>query len=280
MSNKLKKRIVTILCHRIPLLILSIIIFLPFVWAFLMSIKTEQEILAIPILYLPKSIKWMNYYTAWTKSGFSLYFKNSFVISILSVFFITLFSLLNGFVLSRYAFKGKKAFMLLLLVSQLLPAIIFIIPLVITFKNLGLLNTGYSVSIFYIATQLPFNTFLMKNFIDAIPKEIDEAATIDGVRRLGIITRIIIPLTLHGIVATSSYAFLTCWNEYLVSFAFITSRVHFTLPIGLSSFMNESNNEIGPLAAGGMIALIPPVIFFGYLQKYLITGLSAGAVKG
>ncbi|MNI73452.1 Inner membrane ABC transporter permease protein YcjP [compost metagenome] len=161
----------------------------------------------------------------------------------------------------------------------MMPVILFVIPLFLIFKNLGLINTPYSLVLFYIVLQVPFNTILMQGFISSTPKEIDEAGMVDGAGRFRIIMTIIAPIVLPGIVATSAFAFIGVWNEFLVAFSFITTPDRFTIPIGLKFMIGEFSVQYASLAAGSIIGLIPPVLLFMYIQRYLVEGLG-GAVKG
>ncbi|GJM68088.1 hypothetical protein HMSSN036_03040 [Paenibacillus macerans] len=170
--------------------------------------------------------------------------------------------------------------MLILLATQMMPVILFVIPLFLIFKNLGLINSPLALILFYIVSQVPFNTILMRGFISGTPQEIDEAAMVDGAGRMRIIFSIITPIVLPGIVATSAFAFIGVWNEFLVAFSFITTPERFTIPIGLKFMIGEFSVEYASLAAGSIIGLIPPVLLFMYIQRYLIQGLGGGAVKG
>lgn len=203
---------------------------------------------------------------------------NSVFVSVLSVVAITVLSVLNGYAMSRFKFKGKGAFMLVLLATQMMPVILFVIPLFLIFKNLGMINTPYALILFYIVLQVPFNTILMRGFISSTPKEIDEAAMVDGAGRFRIIFAIIMPIVLPGIVATSAFAFIGVWNEFLVAFSFITTPDRFTIPIGLKFMVGEFSVQYASLAAGSIIGLIPPVLLFMFIQRYLVEGLG-GAVK-
>lgn len=282
--NKTKKKLVKIFLILfliyLPLLITIAMVLIPFLWALSTSFKTQSEVFASPIHYLPKSLNFSSYITTWNANNFSIYFRNSLFVSLTSVFIILILTIANGYALSRYDFKGKNAFTILLLGTQLMPVILFIIPLFIVFKTIHLINTSFSLIIFYIVLQTPFNTLLMRGFVNNIPKEIDEAAMVDGAGRLTVIFRIIAPILLPGIVATSSFAFIGCWNEFLVAFSFIQSASKFTLPVGLKYMIGEYSVDYPSLAAGSVIALLPPVLMFAYIQKYLIAGLSSGSVKG
>jgi multiple sugar transport system permease protein len=275
-----KKSLIQTCAFGILLTIILAFILIPFLWALSTAFKEAPEILGGGVNLLPKVVTLENFINVWNNNKFSIYFFNSLFISSISVIFIVLFSLFNGYALSRYKFKGKQLFMIILLATQLLPTVIFVIPLFIIFKKLGLINNSFSLILFYTTMQIPFNTFLMKGFISQIPVTLDEAAMVDGANRFRIIFRIIPPIVLPGLIAVGAFAFISCWNEFLVGFSFITAMNKFTIPIGLKFMIGEYSVDYGTLAAGSIIALIPPALLFGYVQKYMVQGLGTGSVKG
>jgi len=240
----------------------------------------ERDIVSLPIRYLPIPATFTNFITAWDVVGFNMYFRNSLFVAVLSVTLVTFFSIFVGYSLSRFKFRGKNAFMFMMLATQFLPAAMLILPLFMIFRNLNLLNNHFSLVLINTTMQLSFNSILMRGFVSGIPIELEEAATIDGCSRIGAIFKTVIPLLIPGLVATAAFSFVGVWNEFLYAFMFMTSRTNFTLPIGLRSVIGEYTANHGILAAGSMIALVPALLMFVYLQKYLITGLAAGSVKG
>ena len=167
----------------------------------------------------------------------------------------------------------------MLLCTQFVPGALLIIPLFIIFKNLGLISNPLSLILAYTTFQLPFNSILMNGFISNVPKQLEEAAMVDGCNRLQAIYYVIFPLLLPGIVATGVFTFIYAWNEFLFAFMFTNKAANFTLSVGLSYMMGEFNINYGALAAGSIIAVLPAIALFGYVQKYLVNGLG-GAVKG
>ncbi|QMV44090.1 carbohydrate ABC transporter permease [Cohnella cholangitidis] len=263
----------------VPLSLMLAFVLIPFLWALSTSLKNEEDIISSTIRYWPNPLTFDNFATVWNDNSFSTYFFNSLFVAVVSIVFITLLSIMNGYALSRFRFRGRGLFMIVLLGTQMMPVILFIIPLFLIFKNMGLINTPYSLVLFYIVSQVPFNTLLMQGFISGTPKEIDEAAMVDGAGRLRVIFSIIAPIVLPGIVATSAFAFIGVWNEFLVAFSFITTPDQFTIPIGLKFMIGEFSVEYAKLAAGSMIGLVPPVLLFMYIQRFLVNGLGGG-VKG
>lgn len=277
---KLRRAFSSMLLFYIPMTLTLLFVLLPFLWNISTSLKRENDIISSTIHYLPNPITFDNFVKVWSVNKFSVYFLNSLFISLVAIVFVALLSIANGYALSRFKFAGKNAFMLILLSTQMLPVILFIIPLFLIFKSMGLMNTPYALILFYIVSQVTFNTLLMQGFINGIPKEIDEAAMVDGAGRFRVIFTIITPVILPGIVATAAFAFIGCWNEFLVAFSFTTSASKFTIPIGLKYLIGQYSVEYGSLAAGSIIGLIPPILLFMYIQRFLIQGLAGGSVKG
>lgn len=251
----------------------------PIYWTINTAFKTEGDILKRPLQYLPTSPTVENFVVAWNNVGFATFFKNSLIIGVSTVFVVIVLSTLSGYALSRYRFKGKASFLLMLLSTQFIPRAMLIIPLFIIFKNMGLISNPLSLIITYTAVEIPFTTILMSGFIGNIPRELEEAAAVDGCSKLQSLRFVMLPLLLPGIVATSVFTFIYTWNEFLLALMLTNQQSKFTLPVGLSFMMGEFNVNYGALAAGSVIALVPAVILFAYAQKHLVSGMG-GAVKG
>jgi len=251
----------------------------PLFWALSMSFKREGDVFKLPLLYIPNPATFENYTKSWFSYDFGQYFSNSLRVAIVATLFILLLAVMNGYALSRYKFKGKSAFMLLLLSTQMLPGVFILVPLFIIFRSVGLVNSLNGVTLAYIGFGIPFNTLLMYGFINGVPTAIDEAAMVDGAGRFRVISTIILPLIAPGLVATGAYAFISCWNEFFTAFALITSRVHFTISVALRLLMAESSVNLALMSAQCIIALIPPLLMFALIQKHLVAGLTTGAVK-
>ena len=235
---------------------------------------------SLHIVYFPDPVVFENYIKAWSVGGFSKYFANSVFVSIASMIFTVVFATMAGYALARYRFKGKTAFLLLLLCTQFIPTAMLIIPLFQIYKGLSLINSHWSLIITYTTFHIPFNAMLMSTFIKGIPYSLEEAAKVDGCSPLKAFCYVLLPVLLPGLAEIGAYSFISSWNEYLYALMFVTSSSKYTLPIGLSMMIGEYSINYGQLTAGSVIALLPVILLFMYVQKYMVSGLSAGAVKG
>lgn len=264
----------------LPLWACTLFIAFPLYWTLVTAFKTEAEVVSRDISYFPAQLTVDNFVTVWKSVGFSVYFRNSMLVSVITVLICLVFSTMVGYALSRFRFRGRKAFLLLLLGTQFIPGAMLLIPLFMIFKSLGLTGQLSSLIITYVTFNLPFSSILMSGFVSNIPQQLEEAAMVDGCSRLSAIVHVIFPLLVPGIVATSVFAFIDAWNDFLFALMFISKNANFTIPVGLSYMIGEFNIAYGALAAGSVIALLPTVIFFGFIQKYLVSGIMSGSVKG
>jgi multiple sugar transport system permease protein len=273
------KKVDKILTLYLPLTMLLSFTIFPIYWTLNTAFKPEGDIVKRPLQYMPVNPTTENFVMAWNNVGFATFFKNSLIVGICTVLVVLVCSTLSGYALSRYQFKGKRSFMIMLLCTQFIPRAMMIIPLFVIFKNLGLISNPLSLIITYTAIEIPFTTILMSGFISNVPKELEEAAVIDGCTKLQALRFVVFPLLLPGIVATGVFTFIYTWNEFLIALMLTNQQSKFTLPVGLSTMMGEFSINYGALAAGSVIALIPAVILFAYAQKHLVNGMG-GAVKG
>jgi len=277
---KLKQQVKRGLLLYLPLMVFLAFVAVPILWTLSLSLKDERQIVGETFRLLPSPLTVANYIYVWTKNKMSLYFINSLQIGGVSVIAIVIFSLLNGYALSRFHFLGKNLFVIALLMTQMIPLMLNIVPIFIMVNKMGISDTKLSLILLNVAENIAFNTLLMRGFISSIPREIDEAAAIDGCSRLQVIYKVIIPVIIPGLVTVAAFAFISCWNEYLLSYTLISTNNKFPISVGLKYLIGEYSVNYCALAAGSVIALIPPVLLFGIVQRYLIEGISAGAVKG
>ena len=252
----------------------------PYTWMGLTSITPSSELNVDSTTILPENPTFQAYTRLLTETGFLRYLANSAMVAAGVVVITVLFSLLAGTALSRYRFRGRRVVLYGILLVQLFPTILLIVPLYIQLKSLGLLDDKLGLILIYSAFAMSFSTWLTKGFVDQIPVEIEEASLIDGCSRLGSFIYVILPLSRPGIAAAGTYAFIYSWNEFLFALTFTSSDDAKTIPVGLSQFIGENIIRWDFLTSGGVLAAIPILIGFMYAQRGLISGLASGAVKG
>jgi len=260
--------------------VLVFICLFPFLWMGLSSIKQLNELYTIPPQWWPDHPTLANYYKVLFESRIPRYFLNSIVISVGSTGLALILAVFaaNGF--ARFRFRGQSFWQACILVGQLLPTAAIIVPLFITLKVLGLVNTYWGLILVYMIITLPLSVWMLTSYFRAIPRELDEAAVIDGASRVGILFRIILPLSLPGIAAVLVYSFITTWNEFIFALCFATDSSVKTLPIGLAEFSTEFNTDWGAVMAASMVMTVPIALLFLVFQKFFVGGLTAGATKG
>jgi multiple sugar transport system permease protein len=277
---KRKVAVGNIFYRDIPLVLFLVFTLFPFYWILNTSLKNTTEVFSIPVKYWPAYPTFENYRNLFENMGFNQYFLNSAFVAVLTTVCVTVLALLGGYAMSRYTFKGKGFIYVLLLVTQMLPAVVLMIPLFQTMNTLGLINNLFSLVIICSCTNLPFCLFLMMGYFNSVPRALEEAAQIDGCSMLAAVFRILLPVMRPSIVATGAYAFINAWNVYVYALAFITQKSQYTLPLALNVFQGEYGTEYGLLAAGCVISLVPVLVIFAFIQKHLSGGATAGAVKG
>jgi multiple sugar transport system permease protein len=260
--------------------LLVFICLFPFLWMGLSSIKLLNELYTIPPRWWPDHPTLTNYSKVLFQSRIPRYFVNSIIISVGSTGLALILAVFaaNGF--ARFQFKGQSFWQACVLVGQLLPTAAIIVPLFITLRLLGLVNTFLGLILVYMIITLPLSVWMLTSYFKAIPLELEEAAIIDGANRVGILFRITLPLSLPGIVAVLVYAFITTWNEFIFALCFATDSSVKTLPIGLAEFSTEFNTDWGAVMSASMVMTVPIALLFLVFQKLFVGGLTAGATKG
>lgn len=262
--------------------LLTVVVFslAPIFWTLLTSLKPEGDIISPVLQYIPQHLTLENYETIWRRSGFSRLIGNSAVTSVTTMAICLLFGSFAAYSVSRYRFPGRNQLLLFFLVSRMFPAVLLLIPLFIMFKTLNLLDSSFGLALAYATFLLPLTIWMLKGFFDAIPTDLEDAARIDGCSRVGTLFRIVLPLARPGLVATAVFVAVSAWNEFLLALMLTTSQGSRTWPVGLQLLVGEFQLPWGQLCAGGIISIVPVVIFFAFIQRSLIRGLTAGAVKG
>jgi ABC-type glycerol-3-phosphate transport system permease component len=252
----------------------------PFWWMALSSVKTLRELYTIPPIWWPSMPTLDNYYKVLFESNIPRYFLNSVVISVGATGLALILAIFASYGFARFDFKGKSALQSFVLIGQLLPTAAIIVPLFVTLRVLGLVNTYWGLILVYMIITLPLSVWMLTSYFRAIPVELEEAAIIDGASRLGCLFRITLPLSIPGIVSVLVYAFVTTWNEFIFALCFATDSSVKTLPIGLAEFSTEFNTDWGAVMAASVVMTAPIAILFLSMQRLFVGGLTAGATKG
>jgi len=254
----------------------------PFLWALSASLKTRVELYATPITYIPTHPILRNYVEAWTSrlTPFSVFFANSLWVSSVTMVATIVISTSAGYALARFRFIGKNTLMLVFLATQMFPAVLLIPPLLSQWYALGLIDTYQALIYSNFSFTVPFTVWMLVGYFESIPHELEESAMIDGSSRFGAMLKIIVPLAAPGIAATAIFAFVSSWSELLFATTFTSSTNMRTLSAGLLYMAGQYEVQWGQLSAGVMISTVPVAILFTFLQKHLIKGLTAGAMKG
>jgi multiple sugar transport system permease protein len=264
-------------------LVVALLFVAPLIWTVVTSVKPPSEASQAPPSGLPSRIDWGNYETLTTYGeGIVTYLLNSVVVASITIVGTLLIGTLAGYGFSRFNFPLKNTAFIVILATLMIPFQSIVIPLFVVLKQLGLVNSLLGVGLVYITFQLPFSTFVMRNAFDRVPREIDETAIVDGASQLRLLRSVMLPLVLPGLVTIGLFAFLAAWNEFFAALILLTDQKSFTLPILLLSARQGVWNNIdwGALQAGVTITMIPCLVFYVLLQRYYVSGLSAGAVKG
>ena len=264
------------------LLLLTAFALAPFLWVFLTSLKTRQELYATPLTYWPRAATLANYVDAWTSklTPFSRFFANSLWVSSVTMVATTAISILAGYAIARFRFAGREAFLLIFLATQMFPAVLLIAPLLSQWHALGLIDTYQALIYSNFSFTVPFTVWMLVGYFDSIPRELEESAMMDGCGRFGALCRVILPLAAPGIAATAIFAFVASWSELLFAITFTSQTEMRTLSAGLLFMVGQYEIQWGQLSAGVVISTIPVAVLFTFLQRHLIRGLTAGALKG
>jgi multiple sugar transport system permease protein len=261
------------------LVIIIIPIIFPFYWMIVQSIQKDSVFTFSPHIF-PKGITFKSYQTIVKERPIANWFVNTFFVAALTTVITIFTATLSGYSLSRFRNKFNKIAGFAILTTQMLPATLLLIPMYIIYRNLNLLDSLSGLVFSNTAFALPMGLWMMKSFIDGIPLEIDEAGRIDGCNPLQILFRLIIPLVLPGIIAVATFAFLLAWDDFFFARTFISTESKWLMSVGLSSFIGEYSIQWDQMLSAAVMFSLPPIIFFLFLQKYLIKGLTLGSVKG
>jgi multiple sugar transport system permease protein len=279
-STPLRKAITAGLAYLVAFLFLA-----PYLQMILTALKPGPELFQIPPTYLPSEFRWENFLDIWTEAPVGKYLRNSIVIALFSTLVVLLVSLPAAYYTARHRFRGRTAFMLLVIATQMFAPTALVIGIyreVISVENLlgvHLVNGYLALIIVNAAFNLAFSVWIMNAYIQTIPAELEEAAAIDGCSRLGVLRRVTLPLALPGIITAVIFTFIAAWNEFVIAFTLTGTPDVQPLTVGVTVFIGQYDVQWQYLFASSLVAIVPVVILFVIIEKWLVGGLTAGSVK-
>jgi arabinogalactan oligomer / maltooligosaccharide transport system permease protein len=254
---------------------------LPAFWVLISSFKHESEVFSTRVQFIgDRGMTLDNYVTLLTRGDFQRWFLNSTLIAVVVTIVGVFLAATAAYALSRYRYRGRSGVLYMFLVAQMFPGIILLVPLYRLFTDLRLIDTPLALMLSYSTIAIPFSVLMLKGYFDTIPIDLEEAGRVDGLGIFGSFWRIVVPLSVPGLAVTAFYNFITAWNEFLLARSFLVSRENLTLPVGLSTFIDPFNQPWHLLTAASVVISMPVMIFFFLAQRYLVSGLATGGVKG
>jgi len=268
-------------CKYVLILAIIAVLLFPVYWMVNCSLLPTSVIMSVPPTFWPKNLTLHNFLQIFENADYMRYFANSFIVSFGTIAIVLIVSIPAAVSLSRYDFPGRRIIMSAISSVQMFPVVVILVTLYGFYNSWGLLDTYQGLILADTTFALPLAITLLKSFFDTIPRTLDEAARIDGAGRFRIMTMILLPLVVPGLLAVAIYTFLNAWDDYLMSLTIMKSNSMRTLPVGIAqSFLGEYSNDYGGLMAFAVAGSLPIVILFVFFQKYLVSGMTAGAVKG
>lgn len=253
----------------------------PLLWLISASVKSSAELNSLSVSLLPQQWHWENYAQAFERQGLVRSASNSLVVALVSTALVVLIALPASYVLARVRGKVRMAGVTWILVSQVFPVVLVVLPLFLVLRAFGLTDSLVGLVLVHTTYMLPFALWMLQGYVASVPVELEEAGSMDGASRFTVLRAIVFPLLTPGIVATAMFSFVASWNEFFFALVLLQSPENYTLPITLKMFIGgEGKVALGPLAAGAVLAAIPSIVFFTLLRRRLTSGLMAGAVKG
>lgn len=263
-------------------LIIFIVLLFPIYWIFVTSLKTEKEIFQIPPTLFPTKFNLASYAAQLEIGDFNMFhsFGNSMFISLSCMLIAVVLSVPASYGLARYRFKGKKLCVLSFLITQMLPVSVILTPMFIMFRNMHLINHSLSAILADATIGIPFSILILKNYFASIPKELEEASYIDGCNRFTSFVKILVPIAFPGVIVCGIFSFLYAWGDLAYGMTFIQDQVNRPITAGIFNFMGQYGTKWSYLTAFAVVTIIPVAIIFIFMQKYIVSGLTSGAVKG
>lgn len=260
--------------------IFMVFIVFPFFWQFMTSIKPMDELYLMPPIWIPSKINLEFYYSVFFKRPFLIYLKNSAIVAGSSTLFAVFVASFAAYALARLNFRGKNLILSMVLAVSMFPGIAIVSSLFIMLRQVGLLNSYLGLIITYITITMPLSVWILTTFFREIPTSLEEAAKVDGASPLKTFFLIIFPLAAPGLFTTAILVFINSWNEFLYSLVFNTKDTMRTVPVGIAMFPGDYNYPWGDIAAASVVVTVPLILLVLLFQKRIISGLTAGAVKG
>ncbi len=276
--GKVKEKIGSIFCH-FYLIILSVIAFFPLVWVILSSVKASGELTSNPTSFLPKEFTLANYKNVIDNLGFAVNIGNSLIIALITTVIAITVSSMAAYGIVRFFPKFGNIMSRVLVTTYMFPPILLAIPYSLVMAKIGLTNTRVGLIIVYLSFSVPYAVWMLVGFFKTVPIGIEEAARVDGANKLVTFVRIVLPLVAPGIVATAIYTFINAWNEFLYSLILINSTNLMTVSVALKSLQGAEILDWGSMMAASTIVVIPSVVFFTFIQRYIAGGMTEGSVK-
>ena len=270
-----------IMLNILSVLLLCLLLF-PLFWIVVTSLKTEKEIFQIPPTLFPRVLNTKSYVAQVATGDFNMFqsFGNSLVISVGATLIAVVLAVPASYGIAKYHFKGKKAILLGFLVTQMLPVSVLLTPMFILFKNTHVYNTPVAAILADATIGIPFSVLILKNYFASIPKELEEAAYIDGCNRFTAFIRVLIPIAKPGVVVCSVFSFLYAWGDLAYGMTFIIDQTKRPITAGIFNFMGQYGTKWSYLTAFAVVTIIPVALIFIFMQTYIISGMTSGAVKG
>ena len=280
MTMQKKRKIISIVSY-VLLVVISFVCVFPLVWMIICSFKPKTEIRTATPSFIIQEPTTLNFRTVLFDAGFTNYIKNSFIVSIIACGISLVIAILAGYALSRYYRQRLvKVSNLAMMLSQMIPGVLLLVPLYMIMRMFHLLETYICLILAYTTFVIPLCTFMMSSFFDTVPMALEEAAAIDGCNKTQTLFRVVLPLSIPSLVSTGLYAFINAWNEFMFGYIFISTDKYRTLTPAIMLFKGANTIDWGSLMAGSVVAVLPVTFVFLFLQKYFLAGLMAGSVKG
>ncbi len=260
--------------------VLCIFSIFPLLWSIITSLKTPTDVYTMPLHIVPQPFTLENYSAVVQNRVMMRFFLNSTIVSLVTTVISSTISVLAAYGFSRFRFPGGGTIFGTILFSRLLPRVTLLIPFYVVLSHLHLINTRAALVLVYLIIAMPITVWMLRGFIDTVPYEMEEAATVDGCGPYGILFRIVVPVLAPAIAAVSMFAFILSWNEFLFPLLITKDPGSRTISVGLAFFIDDAGVKWGPLMAASVLMSLPPIIAFSFAQKYIVRGLSEGAVKG